>query len=234
MNMKLKQVLVSAGLALLLTACGDKDKSVTEQTKETASNLKEKASETKAALLNSDTRENFEAEMNKQLDEAQATITDLEKDRDSETVTKVREAKDARIKEAKSHYAELQTEYADFKKDTAEDWKAKRGAVVEKYDSVQAELKSAIDRNKAEAEMREKLDKLNAKIDALKADAKDAKDDAKAKLDADIKTLEEKKADLSEKFEELQDATKEKWETLKNGLSDAFDDVSKTFKDIFN
>ncbi|MGE3804167.1 MAG: hypothetical protein AB7K24_05805 [Gemmataceae bacterium] len=77
-------------------------------------------------------------------------------------------------------------------------------------------------------EMNKAIDSASAKIDKLTAKAKDASGEAKENLEKQIKDLEGKRTQAQDKLKELEGKAADSWHHLRDGISNAVDDLSKS------
>lgn len=74
------------------------------------------------------------------------------------------------------------------------------------------------------------LDVLDTKLKALEASAAGATGDAKKELDEKVKVARAKRDVAAKKLHELKEASHDRWEKVKEGASNAFDDLKKAFE----
>lgn len=72
---------------------------------------------------------------------------------------------------------------------------------------------------------------IDARIEKLTADAAEATDDARAAMQDEIAELKEVRANIAESLEDAGDATASGWESFKNAVGDAYEEVRETFTD---
>jgi len=77
------------------------------------------------------------------------------------------------------------------------------------------------------------LNEWQADIDKLKAKMAGASVGAKLELNQHINVLESKIGEGNTKLEELSKTTDDSWETLKEGIEEAWESISIVFKDAY-
>lgn len=87
---------------------------------------------------------------------------------------------------------------------------------------------AAAKRDEYAVEMRKQLDELDAKSAVLKEKASKAAGQAKADLEKKLEETKSKHADAVKKLEELKNASAEHWESFKEGMKKAYEDVKKS------
>jgi len=79
-------------------------------------------------------------------------------------------------------------------------------------------------------EMHKKLDELDAKYDDLKTRASKAEGQAKTELEKKLEVAKVKRDAAGKKLTELKEAGADRWEKVKDGVSNAYDDLKKAFE----
>ena len=80
-------------------------------------------------------------------------------------------------------------------------------------------------------DMEQRLAEMGSKIDELRAKAEEAGEQRKREINKSIENLHDKREDLQERLEKLHSASGEAWEDLKSGVTAAFDEFNKAFRD---
>jgi chromosome segregation ATPase len=83
-------------------------------------------------------------------------------------------------------------------------------------------------RDEYAVEMRKQLDELDAKCAVLKDKASKAAGQAKVDLEKKLEETKSKHSEAAKKLEELKNAGAEHWESFKDGMKKAYEDVKKS------
>ncbi len=77
------------------------------------------------------------------------------------------------------------------------------------------------------ADMNKQLDALNVKYEEWKAKAAKAEGDAKKELDKKLEQAKVKRDEAARKLNEVKEASLDQWEKVKDGFSNAFNELKK-------
>lgn len=75
--------------------------------------------------------------------------------------------------------------------------------------------------------MKDKLDLLDAKISVMEAKTDKTKAEAKAEINNKINDLKVKRLEAQKKLDEIRNSSDEAWESLKEGIENAYEDLNK-------
>lgn len=90
------------------------------------------------------------------------------------------------------------------------------------------------DRDAIVNEIREKLSKIQAKVASMRDESSRLAGDMKKKAEENLMKLDSKYKELKGKFESFKNSTQEDWRTHKDTFDKRFQDLSKTFKGLFD
>ena len=79
--------------------------------------------------------------------------------------------------------------------------------------------------------LEKKIEELDEQLHNLRKKAKMAKIDAEIDVTMKLEELKERRGDLMERLEGMRSATGQGWESLKEGIDKAYDDLKSAFHD---
>jgi chromosome segregation ATPase len=231
-------------VAFSLIGCADDDDNQTPgqqaQTNAQAAGaaVNRKAEEVKSAVVSKpeDTRSEAEKNISAAVSEIQNSVKTLD-EKIGNAQTTLNDQSKRRLTELKNSLQNMNNRLNEFKKASEPEWKAKRDQLNQSIADLKQRVNNAAERQKFEAEVNAKLDKISTRVENIKnlqVDAKAAKaaNATKEKLSEERQVLESKLNELRGEFAQFQVAADEHWTDFKQKFEKTFDELSAQFKGL--
>lgn len=178
-------------------------------------------------------RKKFEESVNAQLTELKQKVGELEKQRDAVADTNIKNSITRRIETMKQGLSDTENKFNELKKTIASDWNKKKDEVEASMNDIKGKVQSELERRNYEGQVNEKLQKINAKLDSLSDKASKLKGKLKKEAEEELNSLKAHSEKLKLKFDEFRLSTDMKWDKFKEDIEAVFNDLVKSFKDLF-
>jgi tetrahydromethanopterin S-methyltransferase subunit G len=227
--------LVGLGLVLSLSACGE-GKSAGDTAKDITDAVVDKSKDVKDAVVDAaeDTKEYADRKFTETRESIASKYSELETKLDEETIPEFKAANQKRLDALNRKLAKADAALEKFRQSGETEWKELKATAEKSLTDAKNDLESFYERQEFKENTNSKLNKIEAKIESLKSESAKATGEAKKKLDEDIDNLQGRYDSLKAKYLELESIADDEWDDFKAGFKNAFDEISQSFKGLFD